>query len=330
MMGHKNFSLSPAGSTDLFDGSMVLYVLSHANCCLAHNNIFYDMLIEKNQIPGFKNTIFPSSSDGLRVTIDIPSVIPDPDQQGIDVSPGYATLIAIAGKEVIRLPWPYGSCTDTDYELKLLRESVSKLHGYKRTNFAEDGHSAYSQQQCQSACLQRLILKECKCLDLKSRLPFPDIEGKLLCGTLGEAGMDMLLNGDKYNTGNCHYELIDDKCNFLHKMINDLACVKKVTDMFNEEKVSGDSECNCPAACHSYEYIMTVSQSKWPASGFETDAAYMKFVEDEKQKWVSDYDAIADPMEEWMLRRYSEEGAKARIKEAFRKRRFVQCYLKFR
>ena len=54
-------------------------------------------------------------------------MVPDPDQRGIDVSAGYSTLVAIAGKEVIRKPWPYGTCTSSDHELKLLRESLRKL-----------------------------------------------------------------------------------------------------------------------------------------------------------------------------------------------------------
>ncbi len=85
------------------------------------------MLLEIIQFPGFRNTILPSSSDGIRLTIDTSSMVPDPDQRGIDVSAGYSTLVAIAGKEVIRKPWPYGTCTSSDHEFKLLRESIRKL-----------------------------------------------------------------------------------------------------------------------------------------------------------------------------------------------------------
>ena len=41
-------------------------------------------------------------------------------------------------------------------------------------------------------------------------------------------------------------------------MINDLACVKKVTDTFNKMKLSDEAICDCPEACHTYEYVLTV------------------------------------------------------------------------
>ncbi len=206
-------------------------------------------------VPGFENTILPSSSDGIRLTIDKPSENPDPDQRGIEITPGHSTLISIAGKEILRKPWPYGTCTNTDHELKLLRGSVSMLYSDRDVNFDEDEQASYSRQQCRSACLQRLIWQECKCLDLKSRLPFADVEGKLICGTLGETDMDMLMNDDKYTGQRC----AKDMCPILHKMINDLACVKRVTDTFNKKKLSGETDCMCPEACYSYEYVMTVS-----------------------------------------------------------------------
>ncbi len=48
---------------------------------------------------------------------------------GIDVSPGYSTLIALSGKETIRLPAPYSDCVNSDAELQLLREAVAKSTG---------------------------------------------------------------------------------------------------------------------------------------------------------------------------------------------------------
>ena len=103
-------------------------------------------------------------------------------------------MIGISGKEVIRKPSPYGPCTDTDAEFQLLRKSVLRLQSDNETDFPEGGDSKYSRQQCRSACLQRRIFRECSCLDLRSRLPFPDIDGNLLCGTLIEEGMETLLD----------------------------------------------------------------------------------------------------------------------------------------
>ncbi len=53
-------------------------------------------------IPGFQNTFTPLSSDGFRLMINGPGVMPNIDHQGIHIAPGFSTLIDISGKEIIR------------------------------------------------------------------------------------------------------------------------------------------------------------------------------------------------------------------------------------
>ncbi len=134
--------------------------------------------------------------------------------------------------------------------------------------------------------------------------------------------MDKLLNGGKKLWGSCtRDQLVTDKCKFLHKMINDLTCVKKVTDTFNKKKLSGETDCMCPEACYSYEYVMTVSQSKWPSAGFEMDAAYVKFVENNKVKWLQDYDTIVRSLKERL--RQNDEEINQRLTANLNEQRFV-------
>ncbi len=52
-------------------------------------------------LPAFQNTFLPSSSEGFRVRINIPGVTPDVAKRGIDISPGFSTLIAITGKDML-------------------------------------------------------------------------------------------------------------------------------------------------------------------------------------------------------------------------------------
>ncbi len=131
------------------------------------------------------------------------------NQQGINISPRRSTLIGIRGKEIIRKPWPYSTCTETDLELKLLREDVVSKIGYRPHNFTQSTSEyegtalSYTQQNCRSACIQREIWIQCGCLDLNFRLPFPDVDGKLLCGTLDQTDMERLLNFDKTRIPNC-------------------------------------------------------------------------------------------------------------------------------
>ena len=39
---------------------------------------------------------------------------------------------------------------------------------------------------------------------------------------------------------------------------------------------TGEHVCDCPSACHSFEYDLSISQSEWPAQGIEQDTAYIK------------------------------------------------------
>ena len=77
----------------------------------------------------FANTYLPSSAAGIRITITAPGVRPSIDSQGLDISPGFSTLIAITGKETIRLPWPHSDCTHRDDELLQLRQSLLTMLG---------------------------------------------------------------------------------------------------------------------------------------------------------------------------------------------------------
>ena len=237
--------------------------------------------------PDFMNTHVPVSTNGIRLMLHIPEGIPNLDQEGINIEPGHSTLLAIRGRERVKLPEPYSSCTDEDPELKLLRESVLKdtATDNVNNNNAKYKMSAaykpylYTSQGCRDACLQKLIWKTCHCLDLKSKLPFPDVDGKLLCGALGAEEMEILLDPKKYDKEGCLFNLtkvVSTNCTHLHKIINDLYCIKEVKQIYNERKLLDESMCDCPPACHSFDYDVIISDSSWPSPGAETNAAYNK------------------------------------------------------
>ncbi len=251
-------------------------------------------------LPGFQNTYLPSSSDGMRLSLNTPGVMADIEKSGIEISPGYFTLVSIRGKEVIKLPEPHGACTSVDKELQLLRLSVAESlnhHGNIQNNSEKtDDHFSYSEQDCRSACLQRKIWRKCKCLDLKAKILFPNMDGDLLCGTLGKAGTEMIYSreSNSYLIDCLRFPeglLNNDKCTIFYKIINDLACAKEVTEVFNKDKLSGKSECDCAPPCYSYEYIVTTSQSPWPSPGFETEAAYNELANLDRFRWFKEYDA---------------------------------------
>ncbi len=218
-----------------------------------------------------------SSANGIRLMISPPGESPNIDEQGVNISPGQFSLIAITAKEIVRQPWPYSECTTVDYEMQRLQETILRSTGL-RSNISEgEENQPYSQKECRSACRQWRIYEQCNCLDPESRLPFKNIEGRHLCGGLGSTETLMFLNPDAYGKRMCFTEaseLLSSNCGFLMKVINNLYCVENVYQTF-----SSDSECNCAVACKSYEYELSISQSVWPAAGFESRKAYMEFVD---------------------------------------------------
>ncbi len=193
----------------------------------------------------------------------------------------------MTGKEIHRLSWPHGTCTNDNYELKLLQASVAGSLNHQYTKPEGDLHGyTYTEQGCRTACLQRLIWQECRCLDLKSRNLFDYINGSMICGALGSADMDKFLE----NYAEYRYKLkcfddisklISKECTIFHKMIEDLACAKKVKEKYTERRISGQSQCHCPPACHIYEYEVSVTQSAWPAPGPEAHSAYLQLISDD-------------------------------------------------
>ncbi len=192
---------------------------------------------------GFQNAFTPFSAEGFRLMINSPGVMPNIDQQGVNIAPGQSTLISITGKEVIHLPHPYSSCTQSNIELQTLREKTINFLGEEHDiPGGEDDHSTYSPQTCRSACLQRLILQECLCFDLDSKMPIEKLN-QYLCGTLNETGMDMLLDPYAYEVQDCFENVTtlgSDKCKFLHKIIDDLTCVSAVKQKYTEQTASGE------------------------------------------------------------------------------------------
>lgn len=225
----------------------------------------------------FEDVLSTVSANGIRLTINSQGAGHNVNQQGINLSPGYYTLVAIKGREIIRLPWPYSDCVTVDYEIKRLQESVKETLGFTSTNKKQAGSSSYSQQECRSSCLQRLIVQRCHCLSLEYRLPFPDMENtqnRHLCGALGPDEMAIFLSHGKSDCFKNFTVFVSNKCMFLHSVINQLACVQRVKEAYIKKKASSDSDCLCPPACYTYEYDLSTSQSIWPAAGYELDNAY--------------------------------------------------------
>ena len=228
-------------------------------------------------IPGFQNTFEASSgSEGIRMIIHHPKTSLWPEHEGIDVSPGFSTIIGIDAKENIRLKPPYSDCTEHNNEIEKLLHSITSRLGYSPSR--KDGleESSYTTLECRSSCLQRQIWENCDCLLLGEYLPF--FNSSFLCGHMAKA-TNILYNPEAYAKEHCFdlQNMTDLECtNFLSKLFSDLSCVQRVLTRTNSEIIG--SNCDCPTPCRSMEYSLTIGTSSWPSPGPELDAAYTSIV----------------------------------------------------
>lgn len=96
---------------------------------------------------------------GMRVVIHNQSVIPFPDDDGIDVSTGKQTNIAVSRTFINRLSSPFSDCID-----KLDREVSTKNPILKQMYKTGDVYQ-YNQKYCLKICLQNFMINHCGCYD---------------------------------------------------------------------------------------------------------------------------------------------------------------------
>ena len=99
---------------------------------------------------------------GIRVIVHNQSITPFPDQNGIDVSPGQQTNVAVSRTFINRLSLPYSDCVDELTQTKavgndLLIEMLSLISRSKVKK--------YEQEICLKICFQKYINSECNCSD---------------------------------------------------------------------------------------------------------------------------------------------------------------------
>ncbi len=242
----------------------------------------------------FDNTYSSYSADGMRLMITSPGEIPDMNERGINLSPGFSYLISMTGKEVKRLSWPYSSCTEKNEEFEMLQESVRKSKEFKPSGSDLDyEYVQYTADECRASCYQRFIYQECNCLDVNSILPYPSRSLSLiLCGTLSDDEMNKFLNESNQDTKACFQSATtfsSAKCRFMHQWIEDLFCLKEAKQKYAQRRRAGQHDCNCPSACQSFHYDLSVTSSRWPSPGAEMNAAYQELVFRPEHKWNFGY-----------------------------------------
>ena len=266
-------------------------------------------------IPGLDNTFEPGAgSDGIRLNVHEPGTMPNPSYEGLDIPLGVSAVIGISSKEINRLPSPYSNCTNENIELYSLMEAIQK----DCEDCPEMGHDtverSHREIDCQSACLQRHIWMQCKCLDITLTLPFFD--RRFMCGYSEHT--DVLTFPEKYNMQHClsaeNMTSLPECRELLGKLFGDLECLKTVKSWHLTQNNSKSYNCKCPPSCHSISYNLDYGNSQWPGNGPELDSAYEKIV---KRKIIPYFEKQNSSLAEAPLRYFSQWDNRQNIMRNF-------------
>lgn len=109
---------------------------------------------------------------GIRVIVHNISVEPFADEDGIDVSTGQQTNIAISRYFINRLSSPYSDCIDNLKSPKVYGKNEILRKMYEYFNISE-----YNQKYCLKLCYQNYLIQKCKCYDLSLMNPNTNLNG---------------------------------------------------------------------------------------------------------------------------------------------------------
>ena len=196
---------------------------------------------EIRMLPGLHEWRSPvSASDGVRVVIHPPDTQPYPLTEGFDVPPGFSTSFGIRPRRNLRIGPPHGNCT--------------------RVNPFDRASRRYRLIACQKMCLQEYVIKHCGCADVS--LPtLPRLRSVTLCRDDSAISQRCMYNA----TRSCFDSLLA-----LHARIR---CARATKAKMTKD-VRAMDRCACFAPCDDVTYDVSYSLSKWPAFGYEGDAAY--------------------------------------------------------
>ena len=180
-----------------------------------------------------------SASEGVRVVIHPPNTEPYPFTEGYDVPPGFSASFGIKPRRNIRIGPPHGNCSEK--------------------NPFDHRSIHYRLMSCQKMCLQDFIVRNCNCSDVG--LPnMPNISVPLC-------------RSDDEFPDSCMFDASQQCFDILQQLHKRIQCVRTSKAKMTKNATAME-ECHCYPPCDEVAYDVSYSLSKWPASGYEGDAAY--------------------------------------------------------
>ncbi|XP_077994420.1 epithelial sodium channel subunit beta-like [Glandiceps talaboti] len=104
---------------------------------------------------------------GIRVAITPQNIFPFAEDNGIAVSPGFATEIGMRLVEIERQPAPYGECVEMNGDV---------VDRYSNNVYIKRFGVNYSVQSCEKSCYQDQLISNCTCSDPDFPTPTEAVE----------------------------------------------------------------------------------------------------------------------------------------------------------
>ena len=152
--------------------------------------------------------------------------------EGIRISPGTSTTIALKKYQIGRKPKPYSNCT----------ADLTSIDSYDSVFYKKvfSPNSTYSYTKCNFVCIQKLIGNECKCqASLYENTYYPNMR---LCSIPGSN----LTNLD---------------------LLRDQMCLSGIANKYFNTP-SEERDCDCPLECVSNGYDHIISTAEFPTFNF--------------------------------------------------------------
>ena len=182
-----------------------------------------------------------SASEGVRVVIHPPGTKPFPFTEGFDVPPGFSASFGIRPRRIKRIGPPHGNCS-----------MVNPISQGRQ-------EQSYRTMSCQKMCLQKYIIQRCDCRDIM----LPDLQ---LNDTVPPCRNNDLPD-------ECMYEASEECLQHFLGLYDRIICMTESKDSLMKNTTLLEN-CGCFPPCDEISYDISYSLSKWPATGYEGDAAF--------------------------------------------------------
>jgi hypothetical protein len=245
-----------------------------------------------------------AASEGVRVVIHPPDTPPFPLTEGFDVPSGYSASFGVRPRRNVRIGQPHGKCSRSNpFDLKLPAAADDSARGetsvdrsssdaetineFGDVNVSPRRHR-YRAITCQKMCLQSHVVAQCHCYD--TSLPIlPELRRPQRSSSptdyygYYETGSEEIkpcrMNEELNDT--CIDNATDECLTAIVTMYHRIQCARRTRDMVTRNTTLM-AQCGCHPPCDEFQYDVSYSLSKWPATGFEGDSAFFEIFHVEK------------------------------------------------